>query len=150
MKQYLIDINIISYLADNESPFHNNVRKRFKALRDDDVASISILGLYEFHYSMSRAGESDISPGILKTKEKVCTSLNVVPLSEEGAKIFGELKAKYQEVFRLQRNALVRDTVDLLIASSAIENGAILVSHDNVFQKLKRVRPDFQFEDWAI
>ena len=49
MKSYLVDINIISYLADAESPFHENVRKRFKMLDKDDVVTLSILGLYELH-----------------------------------------------------------------------------------------------------
>ena len=74
MKSYLVDINIISYLADTESPFHENVRRRFKMLHKDDIVKLSILGLYELHYGISKVGEADISPGILKTKKKVCAS----------------------------------------------------------------------------
>ena len=84
MKRYLLDINIISYLADVESPFHGKVRERFKRLGGDDVVTISILGLYELHYGISKAGEAELAPGLLKTKRKVCASLPVVPLSEAG------------------------------------------------------------------
>ncbi|MEN8130139.1 MAG: type II toxin-antitoxin system VapC family toxin [Pseudomonadota bacterium] len=152
MKPYLVDINIISYLADTESPFHENVRRRFKMLHEDDVVTLSILGLYELQYGISKAGEADISPGILKTKKKVCASLPVVPLSMEGAEIFGEVKTRYQKAFRLQKNALAlaRDTADLLIASSAIETGAIMVSHDQIFRKIAQIQPDFEVEDWAV
>ncbi len=119
-------------------------------LHEDDVVTLSILGLYELQYGISKAGEADISPGILKTKKKVCASLPVVPLSTEGAEIFGEVKTRYQKAFRLQKNALARDTADLLIASSAIETGAIMVSHDQIFRKIAQIQPDFEVEDWAV
>ncbi len=105
MKSYLVDINIISYIADTESPFHENARRRFKMLHKNDVVSLSILGPYELHYGISKAGETDISTGILKTKKKLCASLPMIPLSAEGAKIFGEVKTRYQKAFRLQKNA---------------------------------------------
>jgi predicted nucleic acid-binding protein len=149
MKRYLLDINIISYLADVESPFHERVRERFRRLGGDDVVTISILGLYELHYGISKAGEADLAPGLLKTKRKVCASLPVVPLNQAGAEIFGKVKAQYQQAYGLGKNALSRDTVDLLIASSALETGAVLVSHDRVFRTLARVQPDLQVEDWA-
>ena len=49
MKHYLVDINIISYLADADSAFHENLRKKFKMLDQDDGVTLSILGLYELH-----------------------------------------------------------------------------------------------------
>jgi predicted nucleic acid-binding protein len=150
MKTYLVDINIISYLADTESPFHENVRRRFKMLHEKDAVTLSILGLYELQYGISKAGEADLSPGILKTKKKVCDSLPVVPLSVRGAEIFGEVKTRYQKAFRLQRNVLARDTVDLMIASSAIETGAVLVSHDQIFRKIAQIQSNFEVQDWAI
>lgn len=149
MKKYLIDINIISYLADVESVFHENVRTRFRALAKDDEVCLSILSLYEFYYSLSRAND-DIDPKILRTKEKVFATLPIVPLSDVGGKIFGELKTTYQNNYHLPRSALARDTVDLMIASSALETSAILVSHDQVFRKVQAAQPMLQVEDWAI
>jgi predicted nucleic acid-binding protein len=49
MRKYLVDINIISYLADADSPFHERVRKSFRALGKDDIVALSVLGLYEFY-----------------------------------------------------------------------------------------------------
>jgi predicted nucleic acid-binding protein len=54
MKKYLIDINIISYLADAESIFHENVRARFRLLAKGDEVFLSILSLYEFHFATLR------------------------------------------------------------------------------------------------
>ena len=149
MKKYLIDINIISYLADAESPFHENVRTRFRALAKDDEAFLSILSLYEFYYSLSRANDA-IDPTILRTKEKVFATLPIVPLSDAGGRIFGELKTAYQSKYGLSRTALARDTVDLMIASSALESAAILVSHDQVFLKIQAAQSGLRLEDWAV
>jgi predicted nucleic acid-binding protein len=149
MKKYLIDINIISYLADVESPFHESVRARFRALVKDDAALLSILGLYEFYYSLSRANDS-IDQKILRTKEKVFATLPIVPLSDAGGKIFGALKTTYQSKYSLPRTALARDSVDLMIASSALETGSILVSHDQVFLKIQAAQASLQVEDWAV
>lgn len=149
MKKYLIDINIISYLADVESPFHESVRARFRALVKDDAALLSILGLYEFYYSLSRANDS-IDSKILRTKEKVFATLPIVPLSDAGGKIFGALKTTYQSKYGLPRTALARDSVDLMIASSALETGSILVSHDQVFLKIQAAQASLQVEDWAV
>lgn len=148
MRKYLLDINIISYLADAESPFHENVRKRFRALGKEDVVALSVLGLYEFYYSFSRA-DDDLDPQILRTKEKVCTTLPVILLSDEGAKVFGELKAVYQNRYRLPRTALAHDTVDLMIVASALETGSVLVSHEQVFRTIQAIHPALQLEDWA-
>lgn len=149
MKKYLVDINIISYLADAGSPFHEPVWKRFRALAKDDAVFLSILGLYEFYYSLSRAND-DLDPQILRTKEKVCTTLPVIPLSDEGGKVFGELKAAYQNRYQLPRTALARDAVDLMIAASALETGSLLVSHDQVFGRIQAAQPKLSFEDWAV
>src|SRR5512143_3792625 len=98
MKKYLIDINIISYLADVESVFHENVRTRFRTLAKDDEVYLSILRLYEFYYSLSRANDH-INSKILRTKEKVFATLPIVPLNDVGGKIFGELKTTYQNKY---------------------------------------------------
>jgi len=148
VKKYLVDTNIISYLADIESRFHENVRTRFRNLSGDDEVFLSILGLYEFYYSFSRAS-AGLNPDILRAREKMLTTLPVVPLSRRGGQIFGELKTLYQNHYQLPGTALARDTVDLMIASSALEIDAILVSHDGVFQKIQTIRPDLKVQDWA-
>ncbi len=85
MRKYLIDVNIISYLADRESPFHEAVRGQFRSLRQEDIAALSILGLYELYYSLSKAGDA-LDQDILRMKEKVCAHLPIIPLTENGAK----------------------------------------------------------------
>ncbi len=149
MRKYLIDVNIISYLADRESPFHEAVRRQFRSLRQEDIAALSILGLYELYYSLSKAGDA-LDQDILRMKEKVCAHLPIIPLTENGAKIFAEIKSRYQAAYRLPKTALARDTVDLMLASSAVDAGYILVSHDQVFRKIQSLEARFQTVDWAL
>jgi predicted nucleic acid-binding protein len=79
-----------------------------------------------------------------------------IALSRVGAKIFGEIKYSYrknvQENFKSKgelEKHLQKKNVDLIIASSAIETGSVLVSNDALFPRLKELRPDFMTENWA-
>jgi predicted nucleic acid-binding protein len=84
---------------------------------------------------------------IIETKLAICAVF--VPLTEEGAKIFGELKSKYQKHFGLKKKALSQNSIDMILASTAIEIGAILVSNDKIFEKIQEIQPDLQLENWT-
>jgi predicted nucleic acid-binding protein len=64
------------------------------------------LTIYELHYSIAHAEGTDIAEGIIETKLAICAVFPIVPLTEEGAKIVGELKSKYQKHFGLKKKAL--------------------------------------------
>jgi predicted nucleic acid-binding protein len=56
------------------------------------------------------------------------------------------------ELIGIGKKALQKHNADLMIASTAIEIKATLVSQDNkdkIFEILKNVRDDFQWEDWT-
>jgi len=150
MTAYLIDTNIIAYLADAESPFHETVKAHFYSLADNDVISISILTLYELQYSLAKADNSDVSDSIIRTKEWVCDSLSILSLNETSAQIFGQLKKHYAQYYGVKRDALNKSTVDLIIASSALEADQILVSNDAVFAKIQQVWPQLKHQNWAL
>lgn len=150
MTTYLIDANIISYLADIDSPFHQKVRKQFQNLNDEDRVLLSVLTLYELQYGLAHAEDADIKSGILRIKEKIRTALPVVPLSGKGAEIFGVLKSKYQKLSGLKKHGLSRHTVDIMIASSAIELDAILVSNDKLFTDIQSREPRLKLDNWAV
>lgn len=148
--KYLLDANIISYLADTDSPFHEAIRKRFHLLQDEDEVSLSILVLYELYYGMSHAEGKDIKPSILQTKKDICDSLSIIPLTENGAEIFGMLKSKYQKHTGLKKSALSRHTVDLMIASSVIDAKCILVSNDLIFSEIQKINSELQVKNWVL
>jgi predicted nucleic acid-binding protein len=74
----------------------------------------------------------------------------LVPLSIQAAEIFSSLKSKYQRKHNLKRKSMARDTVDLMIASSAIEKEVTLVSNDKIFHKIQEISSDFKLENWTV
>ncbi len=151
MSAYLLDTNIIAYLADVESPHHAPVWQRFQTLAEEDEVSLSILTIYELHYSLAKGNARTTDASILRMKEKLCATLPIIPLSPAGAMLFGELKFRYEQVYHFKKPALARDTVDLIIASTALEKGAILVSNDTtIFPRIQAVESRLQLENWAL
>jgi predicted nucleic acid-binding protein len=144
--KYLLDTNIIAYLADRDSIYNQAVVNHFTQLQDDDIVAISILTLYELHYSIANA--SEISTAVTALKQQLCESLEIIPLSQTGAKIFGELKVRYRKI-QVHKKLLALDTIDLMLASTAIEANAVLVSNDNIFEKLKYLHPELIVENWT-
>jgi predicted nucleic acid-binding protein len=47
-------------------------------------------------------------------------------------------------------NILDRATVDLVIASTAIESNTILVSNDDIYGRVQSLWPDFRWENWTV
>lgn len=117
-------------------------------LQEEDSIFLSILNIYELSYSFAQAKES-LDPCISHMKKELCARLPILPLTERGAEAFGMLKSKYQEKYNLSKTALSRDTIDLMIASSALSEDYILVSNDAIFQNLQKLMPEFQTENWA-
>ncbi len=73
----------------------------------------------------------------------------MLPLSLEGDKIFGELKKEYRENIGISKQAIKRHNSDFILASTAINENAVLVSNDKIFNEFKKLRDDFQLDDWA-
>lgn len=144
---YLLDTNIIAYLADKDSVYNQTVANHFIRLQDEDIVAISILTLYELHYSI--ANSSEISAAVIALKQQLCESLEILPLSPTGAKIFGELKTRYRKI-QIHKKLLALDTIDLILASTALEIKAVLVSNDSIFEKLKYLHPELTVENWTV
>jgi predicted nucleic acid-binding protein len=111
---------------------------------DEDGLYISILSVYELQYGFSKA-KGKLRENIKKSLQ-TAIGLPIIPLSLEGAAVFGELKNKYQAC---SRKDLERHNFDFMIASSAIAEGAIFISNDKIFKGLKKLRKGFQLENWA-
>ena len=76
-------------------------------------------------------------------------NISILPLSEKASEIFGELKEQYQQYKNLGKKALKKHNIDLIIAATAIEFEAILVSNDSIFEDIGKFRKDFEWEDWT-
>jgi len=113
MARYLIDTNILSYLVDTISPFHEAVYGRLAGLADQDEVMLSILSLYELHHwfaydPVPQAGTQEIIRGF-----------RILPLSETGAELFGALMRDLRG--STSRAAVQRHAIDCMIGDGTRE-----------------------------
>ncbi len=79
-----------------------------------------------------------------------------VPIDEEAIELFGVLKELYKEwespflnKKRFGDKAINRQSIDLLIATTAIRNNAILVTSDIMGAVIKEFYSRFRYENWT-
>jgi predicted nucleic acid-binding protein len=152
---YLLDTNIISYLTDSKSPHRKNVKEKLFSLSEEDTVSVSIITLYELAYGLAtfektkkdddNRDEKLFESGIEFIKEY----LEIFPLSVEEIDIFGKMKSKYKEETGINTKALKKNDLDFLIASTAISQGAVLVSNDGIFADIVGYGLGLEFEEWV-
>ena len=154
-KIYLLDTNIISYLTDSKSPHRQNVKNRLFSLSEQDRVAVSIVTLYELAYGLAtfektKKDDSDRDEKLFKSGiEFIKEYLEIFPLSVEEIDIFGKLKAKYKQETGINTKALKKNDLDFLIASTAISQGAVLVSNDGIFEDIVEYGVGLEFEAWV-
>ena len=141
MALYLLDTNIVSYLLDTQSPFHRPSAEGLAGLADEDEAAVSVLTRYEVSRWLAYRRGSD------EEIETVLGELEVLPLPPAGAKTFGAAMRDLRAT--MPRAEVQRSVVDCMIAVTALERRAVLVSHDAAFQRLAAFLPGLQLVDWA-
>ncbi|MDM8561179.1 type II toxin-antitoxin system VapC family toxin [Candidatus Parabeggiatoa sp. HSG14] len=120
-------------LTQQKSIDDQKLATRIASLKKETKLYISILSIYEMEYGAAHASEQTIA---VKTKLaiqslKIEDKITILPLSMQGAQIFGEIKELYRTIKGIGKKALQKHNVDLIIAATAIEHQATLVSHDN-------------------
>jgi predicted nucleic acid-binding protein len=154
-RTYLLDTNIISYLTDSKSPYRNAVKEKLFSLSEDDRVAVSIVTLYELAYGLATFEKSKKDKNNRDEKlfesgiEFIKEYLDIFPLSVEEIDIFGKIKAKYKEQTGINTKALKKNDLDFLIASTAISQGAVLVSNDGIFGDIVEYRFGLEFEEWV-
>ena len=140
---------MVSYFADDLSPFHTPVVKKISQIDDHDRIYLSILTIYELQHGIASMSH-EMAVKFYKTKNLMIKHFEILSLSEKGAEIFGILKAEYIKHTGIVKEAVKRHDIDLMMASSAIAENAVLVSNDRIFTRLKKVCSDFLLEDWTL
>ncbi len=152
---YLLDTCTFSYLEDPASPHNENVLAALRSLDDEDIVCLSILSIYEIEYGLKRAADT-LAPELESAKRHALTLYQILPLSRQGAIIFASLKNAYRTLMKQQMAAkeltkhLSRHSVDLMIASLAVEHGGTVVSNDRIFKTLKDEIPALAVADWTL
>jgi predicted nucleic acid-binding protein len=144
MLSYLLDTNVISYLADPASPFHARTSEKVGSLPDESALAISVLTLYELAYGHTR------DPGRARLLTIIRDAgVSVVAPTEAGAEVFAGLKNLYRLRTGARERQLVRHNVDFILASTAITEALVLVSNDAIFQLLTELEPRLRVENGA-
>jgi predicted nucleic acid-binding protein len=150
MKKYLLDSDIITYLEEKNSEFHAPVKRHLTRLSNDDEVYISVLTLYEMQYGIACVKEEpEKYEKFLAVQNSIKHRFPILPLSEKGAEIYGEIKAMYRKDTGIQKKPLKKHDVDFILSSTAVEYDLILVSNDSIFQKIQEIFDNLSVENWT-
>jgi predicted nucleic acid-binding protein len=145
---YLLDSNTLSDLYNASAPAHPKILQRLSTLTDADKVCFSILSLYEFEYGFANTPESKkvrIRQKIIQVQKDFCC----LPLTPQGAELFGLLKKSIKDLRNLNQENLKKHNIDLMMISTAITENCMLVSADKIFTDIQTVFADLSTEDWT-
>ena len=131
---YLLDTNIVGYVAGGQSPA---ARVRLAQALADSPVLISTITQAEILYGLEKKAEAK------KLRASVIALLETLQITSwdgNAAVAYAKLRSG------LGASGKSLSLMDLLIASQALAVGAILVSHDRAFQHLA---PFLTVSDWA-
>lgn len=147
--RFLLDSNTLSDLYEPSSPGGENVLRRMANLRDSDNVVLSVLVFYEMEYGYANAPE-DRKRVIRKKISDAQSEFSVLPLTPEGARLFGSLKANIRRVRGLSDRGSKVHNIDLMLAATAITEGCTLVSADSIYTDLRELDPQLKIENWLV
>ncbi len=149
MSRYLLDTNVLTELEDRRKPGFALAAARLAGLRDSDEVVVSVLSAYEYCHGISKAPE-DLRESLLVSWRAFEKRFPLIGLTSAGAIFYGELKSRYQAHTGASNRQMKMATVDFIIASSALEHDAILVSDDRIFRTIQRFHPTLRVENWLV
>ncbi|PYP82506.1 MAG: VapC toxin family PIN domain ribonuclease [Candidatus Angelobacter sp. Gp1-AA117] len=133
MANYLLDTNTASYIIKGNIPA---VHRRLLRVPMNQVF-ISSITEGELRYGVAKR------PAAVKLQhlvEEFLLRLTVLPWDSDAAKEYGHLRAD------LERLGQPMGNLDMMIGSHALAAGAILVTNDRVFGRIKKLK----VEDWTV
>jgi len=149
-EKHLLDTNILTYLYQKSFPMHSIVKKHLQSLPHDHEVYVSVLSLYELEYGASVTQSGNIKEMFRNLKTSVRQDFPILPLPVDGSEVFGFLKAQYAKHTGITKDAAKRHDMDFMLAASAISEKAVMVSNDRIFEQMKKIHPEFSYENWAI
>jgi predicted nucleic acid-binding protein len=149
MTRYLLDTNVLTELEDRRKPGFALVAARLASLKDTDEVLLSILSAYEYRHGISKAPE-DLKESLLLAWKAFEERFPSIGLTNAGAVLYGELKSRYQEHTGASSKQMKASTVDFILASSALEHDAVLVSDDRIFRTIQKFQPALRVQNWLV
>jgi tRNA(fMet)-specific endonuclease VapC len=130
--RYLLDTNTASYVIKGNFP---RVRERLLKVPMAEVG-VSVVTEAELRFGVARLPQA-AKLGI--AVEEFLLRVEILPWDSQAAQHYARLRATLEEHGEPMGN------LDLMIAAQALAVGAILVTNDRVFRRLKVLR----IEDWT-
>ncbi|MGA9543410.1 MAG: type II toxin-antitoxin system VapC family toxin [Candidatus Sulfotelmatobacter sp.] len=129
---YLLDTNTVSYIIKGIFP---QVRARLLKVPISEVG-ISVITEAELRFGVARLPQATKLAIVV---EEFLLRVEVLPWDSPAARQYARLRAGLEEHGEPMGN------LDLMIAAEALAVGAILVSNDRVFRRVKGLK----VEDWT-
>jgi tRNA(fMet)-specific endonuclease VapC len=130
--RYLLDTNTVSYVIKGNFP---RVRERLLKVPMSKVG-ISVVTEAELRFGVARLAQA-AKLGVVV--EEFLLRVEVLNWDSSAARHYGSLRAA------LEANGEPMGNLDLMIAAQTLAVGAILVSNDRAFRRVKALR----IEDWT-
>ncbi|MGA9306762.1 MAG: type II toxin-antitoxin system VapC family toxin [Candidatus Sulfotelmatobacter sp.] len=130
--RYLLDTNAVSYIIKGVFP---HVRERLLKVPISEVG-ISVVTEAELRFGVARLPQATKLAIVI---EEFLLRIEVLPWDSPAARHYARLRAALEEHGEPMGN------LDLMIAAEALAIGAILVSNDRVFRRVKGLK----VEDWT-
>jgi tRNA(fMet)-specific endonuclease VapC len=131
--QYLLDTNIASFIIKGNVPA---VRRKLARVPMAQV-SISAVTEGELRYGVARR---QAAIKLRQIVEEFLLRVNILPWDSDAARHYAHLRAE------LERLGQPVGNLDMMIGAHAVAAGAILVSNDRVFARIKQLK----VEDWTV
>jgi tRNA(fMet)-specific endonuclease VapC len=130
--RYLLDTNTASYVIKGNFP---RVRARLLKVPMAEVG-ISVVTEAELRFGVARRPEATT---LKKVVEEFLLRVEILAWNSEAARQYARIRAS------LEREGEPMGNLDLMIAAHAVAAGAVLVTTDRVFGRVKGLR----LEDWT-
>jgi tRNA(fMet)-specific endonuclease VapC len=130
--RYLLDTNTVSYVIKGNFP---HVRQRLMQVPIREVG-ISVITEAELRFGVARLPQATKLAIVV---EEFLRRVEVLVWDSQAAQRYAQLRAALEERGEPMGN------LDLMIAAQAIAAGAILVTNDRGFRRMKGLR----IEDWS-
>lgn len=133
MKVYFLDTDICVYILNNKYPYLADCLERC----DRDCVKIPAIVYYELRYG---AEKSRNRKQTMNKLSRFVSEIEIIPFGEEAAELAGKIRAD------LEQAGQVIGGNDIIIAATAIANGATLVTNNlREFERIDKL----SIENWV-
>ena len=128
----MLDTSTASYIIKNNIPA---VRRRLVRVPMEQIA-ISAVTEGELRFGVARRPDATRLQSIV---EEFLLHVTILPWDSDAAQQYGQLRAT------LERDGQPMGNLDTMIGAHAMAAGAVLVTHDQAFSRVKKLK----VEDWT-